>query len=123
MIEAISSVGAANLATLTNLSTSTPLPAPDPVFLAANQAVQSLSGSPNVGDGGKFDNFFVNQLNNVNGQLQRVDQEAQTLALDGTQSLHQFMIHMEESKLSFQLVMQVRNRLLEAYQEVMRTQV
>ncbi len=120
MIEAIASVGAVGAANLATLAT------PEPVSLAAPQAVQagqSLSGSQNAGDGGKFDNWFVNQLNNVNGQLQRVDQEAQTLALDGTQSLHQFMIHMEESKLSFQLVMQVRNRLLEAYQEVMRTQV
>jgi len=30
---------------------------------------------------------------------------------------------MEEARLSFQLLAQVRNKLLEAYQEVMRTQV
>ena len=38
-------------------------------------------------------------------------------------SLHEVMIHMEETKLSFQLLAQVRNRLLDAYQEVMRMQV
>jgi flagellar hook-basal body complex protein FliE len=30
---------------------------------------------------------------------------------------------MEEARLSFQLMLQVRNRLLESYQEVMRMQV
>jgi flagellar hook-basal body complex protein FliE len=33
------------------------------------------------------------------------------------------MINLEQAKHSLQLMMQVRNRLLEAYQEVMRTQM
>lgn len=70
-----------------------------------------------------FGHWFQSQLNQVNGQLLQVDQEMQTVALGGTQNLHQFMIHMEEAKLSFQLLVQVRNRLLESYQEVMRMQV
>jgi flagellar hook-basal body complex protein FliE len=39
------------------------------------------------------------------------------------QNLHQVMIRLEESRLAFQLTMQVRNRLLESYQDVMRMQV
>ncbi len=38
-------------------------------------------------------------------------------------SLHQAMIAMEEASVSFQLMVEVRNKLLEAYQEVMRMQV
>jgi len=37
--------------------------------------------------------------------------------------LHQAVIGMEEANVSFQLMVEVRNRLLEAYQEVMRMQV
>ena len=33
------------------------------------------------------------------------------------------MIRLEEAALSFQLMLQVRNRVLEAYQDVMRMQV
>ena len=38
-------------------------------------------------------------------------------------SLHQTMIAMEEAQVSFQLMVEVRNKLLEAYQELMRMQV
>jgi len=38
-------------------------------------------------------------------------------------SLHQTMIAMEEASISFQLMVEVRNKLLESYQELMRMQV
>jgi flagellar hook-basal body complex protein FliE len=38
-------------------------------------------------------------------------------------SLHQTMIAMEEASISFQLMVEVRNKMLEAYQELMRMQV
>jgi flagellar hook-basal body complex protein FliE len=47
----------------------------------------------------------------------------QQLATGDAQNLHQVMIRLEESRLSFQLLMQVRGRLLDAYQDVMKMQV
>ena len=38
-------------------------------------------------------------------------------------SLHQAMIAMEEASVSFQLMVEVRNKLLESYQELMRMQL
>ncbi len=38
-------------------------------------------------------------------------------------SLHQTMIAMEEASISFQLMVEVRNKLLESYQELMRMQI
>lgn len=70
-----------------------------------------------------FGDWFSKELSSVNAQLVNADTEAQNLATGEAQSLHQTMIHLEEAKLSFQLMLQVRNHLLEAYQEVMRTQV
>jgi flagellar hook-basal body complex protein FliE len=51
---------------------------------------------------------------------------AQTVsALQGGQNvlLHQAVIAMEEANVSFQLMVEVRNRVLDAYQEIMRMQV
>ena len=38
-------------------------------------------------------------------------------------NLHQVMLSLEDAKLSFQLMVQVRNKLLEAYQDILRMQV
>lgn len=59
----------------------------------------------------------------VNQDLLVSQTDLQQLAMGNVQNLHQIMIHLEESRLSFQLFMQVRNRLLEAYQDIMKMQV
>ena len=41
----------------------------------------------------------------------------------GNVSLHQTVIAMEEANVSFQLMVEVRNKLMDAYQEVLRMQV
>ena len=38
-------------------------------------------------------------------------------------SLHQAMISMEEASVSFQMMVEVRNKVLESYQELMRMSV
>ncbi|PKB13898.1 flagellar hook-basal body complex protein FliE [Janthinobacterium sp. 64] len=70
-----------------------------------------------------FGQWFAAELKSVNTSLGLADTDVKKLAAGETQSLHEVMIHLEEAKLSFQLLAQVRNRLLDAYQEVMRMQV
>ena len=70
-----------------------------------------------------FGGWFAQELGAVNTSLIEADNEVRKLAAGEVASLHEVMIHMEETKLSFQLLAQVRNRLLDAYQEVMRMQV
>jgi len=62
-------------------------------------------------------------LESVNNSLMVSQTDLQQLATGNTENLHQIMIRLEESRLSFQLFMQVRNRLLEAYQDIMKMQV
>ncbi|CUJ95525.1 flagellar hook-basal body complex protein FliE [Achromobacter xylosoxidans] len=71
----------------------------------------------------QFDALVHAGLSGVNRALLQTETDAQRLAVGDVQNLHQVMIHMEEAKASFQLFLQVRNRLLDAYQEVMRMQI
>jgi flagellar hook-basal body complex protein FliE len=89
--------------------------------LAAAEAA-SAGGAPAAQPGG-FGDWFSTELQAVNAGLLRSDKEVQQLALGQVGNLHEVMIHMEEAKLSFQLLAQVRNHMLDAYQEVMRMQV
>lgn len=70
-----------------------------------------------------FGAWFAQEVGAVNNTLVQTDIDMKKLVAGESQSLHEVMIHMEEAKLSFQLLAQVRNRMLEAYQEVMRMQV
>ncbi|MFZ6876351.1 flagellar hook-basal body complex protein FliE [Undibacterium sp. Di27W] len=70
-----------------------------------------------------FSNMVSQGLAQVNEQLQTSQADLQALATGDVQNLHQVMIRMEESRLSFQLMLQVRNRLLESYQDIMKMQI
>lgn len=75
-----------------------------------------------AGTGG-FGEIFSQGLAQVNETLLTSQTDLQRLATGDVENLHQVMIKLEESRLSFQLMMQVRNRLLEAYQDVMKMQI
>jgi flagellar hook-basal body complex protein FliE len=101
-----------------------------PVIAAvqAQGAVQGAAATPaSAGYGGPaavdFGQLVQEGVKEVNQQLLTSQTDLQRLAVGDVQNLHQVMIRLEESRLSFQLLLQVRNRLLEAYQDVMRTQV
>jgi flagellar hook-basal body complex protein FliE len=71
---------------------------------------------------GVFD-AMVDAVNGLNQQMRTNDQAVQALALGDTGELHQVMMNLEKSRLTFELALQVRNKALEAYQELMRMQV
>lgn len=73
--------------------------------------------------GGSFESTLNQFVAGVNAK-QAAGNEAVTGLLSGQNgSLHQTMISMEEANVSFQLMVEVRNKLLESYQELMRMQV
>lgn len=82
-------------------------------------ALTPAAGAPTE----SFGSWFTREVGSVDTDLRTVDNDLRSLAVGQTQNLHEVMIHLEEARLSFQLLAQVRNRVLEAYQEVMRTQV
>ncbi|MES2933122.1 MAG: flagellar hook-basal body complex protein FliE [Pseudomonadota bacterium] len=72
---------------------------------------------------GQFAAAFSQQLSQVNTQLLNADHGVQQLAAGDATNLHQVMINLEQAKLSMQLVMQVRNHVLDAYRELLQMQV
>ncbi|MOA27281.1 Flagellar hook-basal body complex protein FliE [compost metagenome] len=60
-------------------------------------------------------------------QVNKLHRDAATLAneaaVGGDVDLHDVMIAAEKSSVAMQLTLQVRNKLVEAYQEIMRMQV
>lgn len=63
---------------------------------------------------------FMQAVNNKN--MEAAQQVADVIQ-GNSQNLHQAMASMEEARLSFQLMIEVRNKLLESYKELERMQV
>jgi len=81
---------------------------------------QPLSASS---PGASFGNLLGQMVNEV-GAKQAAAGDAVSGVLSGQNvSLHQAMIAMQEANVSFQLMVEVRNKLLESYQELMRMQI
>jgi flagellar hook-basal body complex protein FliE len=102
------SIPPAELQQLSSINSDTPLP---------------TSSSVSPSSGANFENMLSGLVNDV-AQKQAAASSAVTGLLSGQNvSLHQAMISMEEANVSFQMMVEVRSRLLDSYQELMRMQI
>ena len=78
----------------------------------------------NTGDvANKFSDVLGHYLNGVNDQNKTAEKAVETFASGGNIDLHSVMIATEKANLSMQLAVQMKNKILQAYQEVSKTQV
>lgn len=98
MIEAIAAVGADSVSSLA--------------------APMLTSSKPD----GLFDAITA-RIGEVNDKVAAADDQVRKLALGEADSLHGVMISLADARVSMGLMVQVRNRLVEAYQDVMRMQI
>ena len=83
-----------------------------------------------LGRGGRTgqtdDQGFSDSLTRLIGSVQETGREANAAVgrmLDGSGEVHDAMIAMQRAELTFQLTMQVRNKLVQAYEQIMRMPV
>lgn len=79
--------------------------------------------APEISAGPSFSARVSGGLQELNGQLLAVQGDLQRLAVGDVGNLHEVMVRLEESRIALQFALQVRNRVLEAYQDVMRMQI
>ena len=70
-----------------------------------------------------FGDMLAEAVNEINKLQIDADKAIANVELSDSGSIHEAMIALEEANISFRAMMQVRNKVLEAYQEVMRMQV
>jgi flagellar hook-basal body complex protein FliE len=70
---------------------------------------------------------FMDQLKSAIGKANYVQMQASqavdALMTGQTQDLHRTMVALQEADVSFQLMMQIRNKLVTAYEEIQRMQI
>lgn len=70
-----------------------------------------------------FSNILKGQLNELNSLQIEADKSTQQLITGEAQNAYEVMIKTQEAVLAFEMTIQLRNKIVEAYQEVMRMQV
>ena len=76
------------------------------------------------GDGiAPFKDLLESSLRRVNEMQEAASQAKIDIATGGTENMGEAMASIKKAELAFQQLMEIRNKLVDAYQEVMRMQV
>ena len=70
-----------------------------------------------------FTGFLADALMQTQKAQLEADRAMEKLATGEARSIHEVMVAMEEADISMRMVVQMRNKIVEAYQEIMRMQV
>jgi flagellar hook-basal body complex protein FliE len=76
-----------------------------------------------VQSGRAFSDFLGEMVRDVNAKQTAAGSAVSDVLAGENVPLHQAMLAVEEASVSFQLMVEVRNKLLESYQELMRMQI
>lgn len=76
-----------------------------------------------AGVGEAFSRILDRLVGTANVQQGQADQALLNLATGNADSYHGALLNIAQAELSFRLILEIRNRLTDAYQEIMRMQV
>ena len=92
-----------------------------------NSVLHTASAGKSPGEAKNSDKTFgsilVDHLKEVHKLQAGADKAIANVMLNNTGSIHEAMIAMEKAGIAFQATITIRNKMLEAYQEVMKMQV
>ncbi len=91
-----------------------------------SQVPQPALDSPKLHGGNAADSSFIDTLGSAIDEVERLqtsaDQAVSGLLHGDGADLHGTMIAVEKADIAFQMMMQVRNKIVSAYQEIARMQ-
>jgi flagellar hook-basal body complex protein FliE len=85
-------------------------------------ALPNIAATPAADDGEGFSGILSNALQQVNQLSGGADQQVGALLQGGKTDMSSVMIAVEKADVAFQLVMQVRNKIVNAYQDIEKMQ-
>jgi flagellar hook-basal body complex protein FliE len=97
---------------------------PDPIGLigSINQNLPALTSKPQADDPG-FKNLLQGQIDKVNQLQQDATEAIEDLATGRRDDVESVLIATEKADTAFRLLLQVRNKVLDAYDEVKQMRV
>jgi flagellar hook-basal body complex protein FliE len=87
------------------------------IYFPSMQEAQEIEGTQS------FKKVLASYLQDTNNLQHGADAEIQRMVAGEAEDLHEVTMAMDEAEAAFDLMMEIRNKLVGAYQEVMRMQV
>jgi flagellar hook-basal body complex protein FliE len=94
----------------------TGLPIPPPATPLA--APQQAAGAGGGGGGGQFKNILLEAIGQVNSMQTQANEAVQQLVTGGDVNPAEVLTTLQKADISFRMMLQIRNKLVSAYQEV-----
>ncbi len=96
-----------------------------PSALASTREVPGLATvTPSTqAPGASFGDVLSQAVSGVNATMQNAEVQKAKVMSGETNNLHQAMLSIQEAGVAFSLMTEVRNKMVESYQEIMRMQV
>ena len=90
-------------------------------FPSEQMSIPSLqTGNSSKAQNASFSDFLNNALNQVNSLQINAEKMNEAFAAGLTDNIHQVMVASEKASVAMQFTLQVRNKMLDAYTEIMR---
>ena len=70
-----------------------------------------------------FEQWLTSEVSNTNTNIANAEKAVQQYVVGDSDNLHQVMISISKAQTSLELTAQVRNRLVEGFQEIMRMSI
>jgi len=86
-------------------------------------AVPSLTGPGAATDAASFRDMLVNSIQEVNSMQLQADQAVEKLVTGGDVTPAEVLTAVQKADIAFRLMMQMRNKLVQAYQEIQNIRV
>lgn len=87
--------------------------------IGLNNNISSSSKSA----GTSFGDYLKSALDSLNESQIKADEDTKKLITGETTDIHQVLISAQEARIQMELAVEVRNKLVDSYQEIMRMQV
>lgn len=96
---------------------------PRPELRPPNVVGPEMPAQAPGGVGKPFTEYLAEQVKQVNGLQKEADTTVASVATGQSNNVHEMMIALDKADVSFRMLTRVRNKMLDAYQEIMRMSV
>jgi flagellar hook-basal body complex protein FliE len=95
----------------------------DAVSFFSNQEFQKIHKTSDTSENINFGDYLQVAIDKVNNKQIEAEESTQALITGEATDIHEVMLSTEEARLSLELAVQIRNKLVDAYQELSRMQI